>query len=591
MSDDYAQKPTQEYGTTRGSSSTGNSIQNLLVTLSVAGLWLLVTAAAPQGGYGAPDYEYPSTYWDKYRKYAVSVGAVGLGLGLIALLMTRFKPDMSDKKMLSIKSTDVSVLGAFSIFFVLWWGVGAGVCTFKEPFAPPAVPAGNGYFSVWVGFLASLLLLSETMSIGDAKSLKGRAAGLFFAAVMLLIATIKHVDPNDGVAGPNGTATDDIAIFGMASAAATILITILIIFADMKESAIQTLIPILVLLWAATAGVLTFRSGSPFIGMNNGYFSSWFGFFMAAQMTGSASGPLNSNIFQILALGVVVVLSAYFYQGAVTTPVAAGVVDMVYQDNIVPDRQAYMIAVGAVAGFLALFHYWCSVFKPALLETVLFNVSDSPVSMRRAMAIFLVPWVAAGAIVGTFGVTGGGIFVAPATTANGYFSIWLLLVACLAHLGSEAEAAVENARAVANADALSSSMFAFLFASVIVLGSLLQYDVIQAGRSADVNGMFGEYVYSLVLVCISAFVGLYHLVLKEPLPLVNKIATPLLALGWLGAAGVLTFRDSVPGFSVAGNGFFAVYVGLFLSFALVGKVHLSPARDDPPAADAVISAA
>jgi len=585
MSDDYVQKPTQEYGTTRA--STGNSIQNLLVTLSVAGLWLLVTAAAPQGGYGAPDYEYPSTYWDKYRKYAVSVGAVGLGLGLIALLMTRFKPDMSDKKMLSIKSTDVSVLGAFSIFFVLWWGVGAGVCTFKEPFAPPAVPAGNGYFSVWVGFLASLLLLSETMSIGDAKSLKGRAAGLFFAAVMLLIATIKHVDPNDGVAGPNGTATDDIAIFGMASAAATILITILVIFADMKESAIQTLIPILVLLWAATAGVLTFRSGSPFIGMNNGYFSSWFGFFMAAQMTGSASGPLNSNIFQILALGVVVVLSAYF---PVSNPVS-GNTQMVYENNIVPDNKAYMIAVGAVAGFLALFHYWCSVFKPALLETVLFNVSDSPVSMRRAMAIFLVPWVAAGAIVGTFGVTGGGIFADPALTANGYFSIWLLLIACLAHLGSEAESAVENARAVANADALSSSMFAFLFASVIVLGSLLQYDVIQAGRSADVNGMFGEYVYSLVLVCISAFVALYHLVLKEPLPLVNKIATPLLALGWLGAAGVLTFRDSAPGFSVAGNGFFAVYVGLFLSFALVGKVHLSPARDDPPAADAVISAA
>merc|ERR1719201_2831049 len=344
----------------------------------------------------------------------------------------------------------------------------------------------------------------------------------------------------------------------MASAAATILITILIIFADMKESAIQTLIPIPVLLWAATAGVLTFRSGSPFIGMNNGYFSSWFGFFMAAQMTGSASGPLNSKIFQILALGVVVLLSAYFYTpadifarrlSAVTQPVTdTPGVEMVFQDNIVPDNQAYMIAVGAVAGFLALFHYWCTVFKPALLETVLFSVSDSPISIRRAMAIFLVPWVAAGAIVGTFRVTGGGIFVAPADTANGYFSIWLLLVACLAHLGSEAEAAVENARPVANADALSSSMFAFLFASVIVLGSLLQYDVIQEGRSADVRGMFGEYVYSLVLVCISAFVALYHLVLKEPLPLVNKIATPLLALGWLGAAGVLTFRDSA-GFS------------------------------------------
>merc|ERR1719364_408429 len=258
--------------------------------------------------------------------------------------------------------------------------------------------------------------------------------------------------------------------------------------------------------------------------MNNGYFASWFGLFMATQMTGSASGPLNSKIFQILAFSVVVVLSAYF-----PVETSDGVdASMVYQGNIVPDDKAYMIAVGAVAGFLALFHYWCSVFKPTLLETVLFNVSDSPVSMRRAMAIFLVPWVAAGAIVGTFGVTGGGIFAVP----------------------------------VANADALSSSMFAFLFASVIVLGSLLQENVIQEGRSDDRRGMFGEFVYSLVLVCISAFIALYHLVLKEPLPLVNKIATPLLALGWLGAAGVLTFRDSA-GFSVAGNGFFAVYVGLF----------------------------
>jgi len=545
--------------------------------------------------YTDEDYSYPADYWNKYRKYALSVGAVGLGLGLIALLMTRFKPDMTNQKMLSIMSTDVSILGAFSIFFVLWWGVGAGVCTFKEPFFAPVVTPGNGYFSVWVGFLASLLLLSETMSIGDAKSLKGRAAGLFFAAVMLLIATIKHVDPNDGVAGPDPntppTATDDISIFGMASAAATILITILIIFADMKESAIQTLIPILVLLWAATAGVLTFRSGSPFIGMNNGYFSSWFGFFMAAQMTGSASGPLNSNVFQILALGVVVVLSAYFYQGAVTTPVDTGVVDMVYQDNIVPDDQAYMIAVGAVAGFLAVFHYWCSVFKPALLETVLFNVADSPVTMRRAIAIFLVPWTAAGAIVGTFNLLGGGIFAAPATTPNGYFGSWMLLVACLANLGNEAEGYAESARAVSTADALSSTMFAFLFASVILLGSLLQEGIIQDGPSADTSGVFGEYVYALVLVCISAFVALYHLVLKEPLPLVNKIATPLLALGWVAAAGVLTFREpSAIGLAVAGNGFFAVYIGLFLSFALVVKVHFSPARNHPADDDATSAA-
>ena len=121
--------------------------------------------------------------------------------------------------------------------------------------------------------------------------------------------------------------------------------------------------------------------------------------------------------------------------------------------------------------------------------------------------------------------------------------------------------------------------------------SLLQEGIIQDGPSADTSGVFGEYVYALVLVCISAFVALYHLVLKEPLPLVNKIATPLLALGWVAAAGVLTFREpSAIGLAVAGNGFFAVYIGLFLSFALVVKVHFSPARNHPADDDATSAA-
>ena len=252
-----------------------------------------------------------------------------------------------------------------------------------------------------------------------------------------------------------------------------------------------------------------------------------------------------------------------------------------------------MIAVGALAGFLALCHYWCATFKPALLETVLFNVADSPVTVRRAIALFLVPWAAAGAIVGTFDVSGGGLFLAPISippvfvgNANGFFAIWLLLIVCIGHLGDE----MEDAKA-AYADALSSTMFLFLFASTILIGSLLFGDVIQNGDNGSNPGRadFAEYIYGLVIACVSAAFALYHLVLKAPLPLITKIGTPLLALAWVAAAGVLTFRTASV-FTVACNGFFSVYFGLFLSLSLFAKVHLFSSRVEPPVDD-VLSAA
>jgi len=627
MSDSYVQKPV---GDNHMRSSTGNAVQNLLVALSVAGLWLIVTAAEPQDGcarhcfapvqlrlhsifsppalshrrYSSSNYRYPDEYWTNYRKYAVSIGAVGLFFGLLALGLARFKPSTADKKLMAVRAHDVSLLQAFAFFFVLWWGVGTGVGTFKAPFFPGPTetftsrPVGNGYFSLWTGFIASLLLLGETMSMREgASSFLNHTGGLFFAAVMLLIATIKYVDPNDGVefstatpAEPQTQTTDHIAVFGMASASATILITLLMMFADVKEAAVQTLVPILVLLWAATAGVLTFREGSPFTTLNNGYLASWLGFFMATRMMGLNAG---SRIFQILALGVIVLLAGYFPVGSNSV---GGGTEMVYENNIVPDDQAYMIAVGALAGFLALFHYWCSVFKPALLETVLFNVADSPVTVRRAIALFLVPWAAAGAIVGTFAVSGGGLFLAPITiplvgvvgNANGFFAIWLLLIVCIGHLGDE----MEEAKA-AYADALSSTMFLFLFASTILIGSLLFGDVIQNGDNGSNPGRadFAEYIYGLVIACVSAAFALYHLVLKAPLPLITKIGTPLLALAWVAAAGVLTFRTASPSvFTIACNGFFSVYFGLFLSVSLFAKVHLFSSRVEPPVDD-VLSAA
>ena len=280
-SDSYVQKPV---GDIHMRSSTGNAVQNLLVALSVAGLWLIVTAAEPQDGcarhcfapvqrtphtthrpssrrhqqcqcaaaafhlqparlshrrYSSSNYRYPDEYWTNYRKYAVSIGAVGLFFGLLALGLARFKPSVADKKLMTVRAHGVSLLQAFAVIFVLWWGVGTGVGTFKAPFFPGPTetftsrPVGNGYFSLWTGFIASLLLLGETMSMREgASSFLNHTGGLFFAAVMLLIATIKYVDPNDGVefstatpAEPQTQTTDHIAVFGMASASATILIS------------------------------------------------------------------------------------------------------------------------------------------------------------------------------------------------------------------------------------------------------------------------------------------------------------------------------------------------------------------------------
>ena len=65
--------------------------------------------------------------------------------------------------------------------------------------------------------------------------------------------------------------------------------------------------------------------------------------------------------------------------------------------------------------------------------------------------------------------------------------------------------------------------------------------------------------------------------------------TPLLALAWVAAAGVLTFRTASV-FTVACNGFFSVYFGLFLSVSLFAKVHLFSSRVEPPVDD-VLSAA
>lgn len=74
--------------------------------------------------------------------YAFSCGLISLAVvAVIMFLQMKGKGDIVDKYQKPI-----------SVFFLLWWVLGAAIGTFEGPFTT----AGNGYFSAWVAFYASL---------------------------------------------------------------------------------------------------------------------------------------------------------------------------------------------------------------------------------------------------------------------------------------------------------------------------------------------------------------------------------------------------------------------------------------------------
>jgi len=217
-------------------------------------------------------------------RYAVAVGSVGLVFSLGALLLLKLKPEPMSKELFKVKDTAVTLQQLIALFMVLWWGVGAGVCTFIDPFTATT----NGYFGVWGGFLASLLALADcydavreqvqkNMSAAkdttESTSIKGTSVGLCAAAVVVLLACCRDVRNE--------------AVFGLISSVVTILITIVFIFVkDIEEKqakVVDAFVFCLLILWIATAGVLTFRY---FILTGNGFFGSYAGAFFAFKLFG-----------------------------------------------------------------------------------------------------------------------------------------------------------------------------------------------------------------------------------------------------------------------------------------------------------------
>jgi hypothetical protein len=123
--------------------------------------------------------------------------------------------------------------------------------------------------------------VSTSSNSADGPCVAGPARGLFFAAVVLLIALIPWVD-----SGTYALYFDE-SLFGMIATAVTIVIClVLILITKLTTKVVQVIALLLCLIWAAVAGIMTFRA--PFLTTGNGYFASYAGLFMAFHLSAVA---------------------------------------------------------------------------------------------------------------------------------------------------------------------------------------------------------------------------------------------------------------------------------------------------------------
>ena len=202
--------------------------------------------------------------------------------------MLKFSPDAMSKELFKVKDSAVNVQQLLAGFLVIWFLIGAGVCTFDAPFTSTT----NGYFGVWGGLIASLLALADCQDAVREKlsqnlsTVKGTATGqsigsaslgLCLSSIVVLIACAIGV----------GNGAQGEPIFGLVTSIVTLLVTVVFIFANGLEEKQPNLIDVIVfiflILWIACTGVLTFRY---FIVTSNGFFGAYAALFFCFKLFG-----------------------------------------------------------------------------------------------------------------------------------------------------------------------------------------------------------------------------------------------------------------------------------------------------------------
>lgn len=105
-------------------------------TVDVQALWIMLTASVIE--LTAAAVLCDNSLCNRNNKWAVALGAISTLLSIISLIL--------GEKLGIVKAV-------FAIILLGMWIFGAGVLTFDEPFSG----TGNGYFSCWVAFFASVV--------------------------------------------------------------------------------------------------------------------------------------------------------------------------------------------------------------------------------------------------------------------------------------------------------------------------------------------------------------------------------------------------------------------------------------------------
>ncbi|KAL7510969.1 hypothetical protein ACHAXN_007876 [Cyclotella atomus] len=142
-----------------------------------------------------------------YMKYALSVGAVSLGICVILQTMEFMFPGWLGKVIVKERSDGSgghTVEKIASVFLLVWWSIGAGIITFHGPF----VATSNGWFAAWGGYFATLhwCLGIDTSYYNDLSECRRYMKFLQFWSFILIFASIaplryKDLWPGYGGAG------------------------------------------------------------------------------------------------------------------------------------------------------------------------------------------------------------------------------------------------------------------------------------------------------------------------------------------------------------------------------------------------------
>ncbi|KAL7521918.1 hypothetical protein ACHAWX_006610, partial [Stephanocyclus meneghinianus] len=220
-----------------------------------------------------------------YTKYALSVGAVSLGICVVLQTLEFLFPGFLAKVVVPEREDGRgghTVEKICSVFLLLWWTIGTGIITFHYPF----FYTSNGWFaeswplhsSAWGGFFATLhwCLGIDTSTFNDLSEGLRYIKFLQFWSLVLIFASITPLRyKRDGYGG---------AGFAIAAGALTLIACMYVIslYDELSREVMRMTMMLLFLLWACVAGVCTFYG--PFLVPSNGYFACWIGCFCAFKL-------------------------------------------------------------------------------------------------------------------------------------------------------------------------------------------------------------------------------------------------------------------------------------------------------------------